>query len=105
MSAEWARAAACSLAAKRSGRRPFAARTRFIALRIRFSDVREKTVAEAAETVESAMTNAAQSAATCAGERIARHSEGHAQRVPSPKRGIRREVSAAIASFGRARSP
>jgi hypothetical protein len=44
---------------------------------IRISEVREKTAAEAAETVESAMTNAAQSAATCAGERIGGHSEGH----------------------------
>src|SRR5918912_2088133 len=105
MSAEWARAAACSFAARRSGRMPCATRTRFMAPMIRLSEVLEKTAAEAAEIVDSAMTNAAQSAATCVGERIARHSEAEEQAVPSPKRGIRQQESAAIESFARARSP
>src|SRR5919199_5799661 len=104
MSAEWARAAAWSFAARRSGRRPFATRTRFMAPMIRLSEVLEKTAAEAAEIVDSAMTNAAQSAATCVGERIGRHSEGQEQRRPSPKRGVRQQETAAIGGFGRARS-
>src|ERR671926_1969840 len=102
MSAEWARAAACSFVARRSGRRPCATRTRFMAPMIRLSEVLEKTAAEAAETVESAMTNAAQSAATCAGERIGGHSEERQQLLASPKWGIRGQKSSLNANFVRA---
>src|SRR5919204_1643200 len=88
MSAECERAAAWSLPATRSGRSPFATRTSFIAPRILFSDARENAVPEAAETTESATTIAAQSAATCVGERIGGHSEGSLRRLASPKWGI-----------------
>src|SRR5437764_4449926 len=102
MSAECARAAACSLSTTRSGRRPCSVRTRFIAPMIRLSDVREKTAAEAPEITESAITNAAQSAATCAGERIGGHSEERQQLLASPKWGIRGQKSSLNANFVRA---
>src|ERR687888_2212006 len=89
MSAECARAAAWSLPSKRSGPRPFAARTWFIADRIRPSEVRENWAAEPLETTASATKTAAQSAATCVGERIGRHFEGPVGRSASPRWGMR----------------
>src|SRR5919201_4116386 len=102
MSAECARAAAWSLPSKRSGPRPFAARTWFIAPRIRPSEARENWAAEPLETTASATKTAAQSAATCVGERIGGHSEGPIGRSASPKRGIWGEEPSRTANFAQA---
>src|SRR5919201_5533449 len=104
MSAECARAAECSLPSKRSGRSPAATRTWFMALRIPLSEARENWAAELAETTQSAIKTAAQSAATCVGERIGGHSEGPIGRSASPKRGISGEELASSASFEQAQS-
>src|ERR687888_1398161 len=102
MSAEWARAAVWSLPFGRSGPSPLAARTWFIALRIRLSEARENWAADPSETTESATKTAAQSAATCVGERIGGHSEGPIGRSASPKRGIWGQRLPFNANFGRA---
>src|SRR5919199_5154387 len=102
MSAEWERAAAWSLPFGRSGPSPFAARTWFIALTIRLSEARENWAAEPLETTASATKTAAQSAATCVGERIGGHSEGPIGRSASPKRGIWGQRLPFNANFGRA---
>src|SRR5919197_3959063 len=101
MSAEWARAAVWSLPFGRSGPSPFAARTWFIALRIRLSEARENWAADPSETTESATKTAAHSAATCVGERIGGHSEGPIGRSASPKRGIWGQKLPFNANFGR----
>src|SRR5919199_2305344 len=103
MSPEWARAAVWSLAFGRSGPSPFAARTWFIALRIRLSEARENWAAEPLETTASATKTAAHSAATCVGERIGGHSEGPIGRSASPKWGISAQKLPFNANFGRAR--
>src|ERR687886_1121429 len=102
MSAEWERAAAWSLPFGRSGPSPFAARTWFIALRIRLSEARENWAAEPLETTQSAIKTAAHSAATCVGERIGGHSERPIGRSASPKRGISGEELTLTPNFSRA---
>src|SRR5918911_90606 len=103
MSAEWERAAAWSLPFGRSGPSPFAARTWFIALKIRLSEARENWAAEPLETTASATKTAAHSAATCVGERIGGHSEGPIGRSASPKRGIWGQKLPLNANLGRAK--
>src|SRR5919204_1381581 len=102
MSAEWARAAVWSLPFGRSGPSPFAARTWFMALTIRLSEARENWAAEPLDTTQSAIKTAAQSAATCVGERIGGHSEGPIGRSASPKRGISGEELSRTANFAEA---
>jgi hypothetical protein len=55
---------------------------------ILLSEARENTAAEAPETTENAMTIAAQSAATCVGDRIGGHFAGNLPDPASPKWGI-----------------